>query len=282
MQVIRNVSQMREFSALSRAGGKTIGLVPTMGCLHRGHLSLVTRAHQEANSTVVSIFVNPVQFGVGEDFEKYPRTEAADLAACEAAGVDAVFLPTAAEMFPQDFSTFVNEEQCAKGLCGEFRPGHFRGVATVVHMLFNIVAPDVAVFGQKDAQQVAVLRKMVRDLFLPVKISVAPIAREADGLALSSRNRYLTSAERRDAPQLHAALLAGKSVARSGVAAPEVLAAVAAHLGCFPAFCPQYIVLADAVTMAPVETVGELGAGKHLLAVAAYLGATRLIDNEVF
>jgi pantoate--beta-alanine ligase len=285
MEIIRSVREMREFSAKARAKGKTIGLAPTMGCLHAGHLSLLRAAKNEADTVVASIFVNPVQFGPGEDFAQYPRTEQADLDACREAGADAVFLPTATEMFPAGFSTYVNEEQRALGLCGAVRPGHFRGVATVVLMLFNIVRPDVAVFGQKDAQQVAVLRKMAADLFVPVRIATAPIVREADGLALSSRNRYLSAADRALAPQLHDALLAGAAAARDGgpgTSARAIEGAVAAHLARHPQFRTQYIALVDADTMRPLANArpdAGRNATRPLLAAAVFLGATRLIDN---
>jgi len=314
MQVIRSVSEMQEVSAALRTAGKTIALVPTMGCLHEGHMSLVSIARDRANrattgdagnrpaadgAVIVSIFVNPTQFGPGEDFARYPRTENADLAACENAGADIVFLPDASEMFPPDFSTFVEERERSRGLCGEFRPGHFRGVATVVLLLFNIVRPDIAVFGQKDAQQAAVLRKMRDDLRLPVALEIAPVSREADGLARSSRNRYLAPAERTVAPQLFAALNAGASAARAGANATGIRAAVAAHLAQFPQFRPQYIALVDADTMRPLNDDGNSGnngdatstagggsererEGRRLLAVAAHLGPTRLIDNIVF
>ena len=216
MQIVRSVREMQTLSAQVIAKGRRIGFVPTMGCLHEGHLRLVDVARGAADCVVVSIFVNPVQFGPGEDFARYPRTEARDVAACEGRGVDVVFMPVAGELFPEDFSTYANEELCSRGLCGEARPGHFRGVATVVLMLFNVVRPDVAVFGQKDAQQVAVIRKMARDWFLPVKIVVAPTVREGDGLALSSRNRYLSAEERVVAPGLFEALDAARVAVASG------------------------------------------------------------------
>lgn len=289
MQIIRSARQMRELSKRLHASDKTLAFVPTMGCLHEGHLSLVQIAKEKADAVVVSIFVNPTQFGPGEDFAQYPRTEEADLAACEQAGVDAVFLPPVHELYPEGFSTYINEEQCSQGLCGEFRPGHFRGVATVVLMLFNIVVPDVAVFGQKDAQQVAVLRKMVADLLVPVEIITAPIAREADGLARSSRNRYLSAEDRALAPEIYRALQVGKAAAVDAgtrVSARVVKNAVAGHLARFPQFRVQYTALVDAATMRPVDTLegdfSRWGKGKFLLAIAVYLGGTRLIDNLVF
>ena len=278
MRIVRSICEMQTCAAQLRTQRKAVAFVPTMGCLHEGHLRLVDMAREQARAVVVSIFVNPVQFGPGEDFEKYPRTEVADIAACESRGVDVVFLPHAKEMFPPDFSTFVEETLCSTGLCGTFRHGHFRGVATVVLMLLNIVRPDVAIFGQKDAQQIAVLRKMVADLFLPVEIVTGPTVREMDGLALSSRNRYLSTEERAVAPELSAALEAGRRTALPGVDATIVKEAVAAHLARFPLFRVQYIAFVDAVSMRPIDTVpSEREAA--LLAVAAHLGATRLIDN---
>ncbi|MDR2863700.1 MAG: pantoate--beta-alanine ligase [Puniceicoccales bacterium] len=277
MQTVRSIPEMQTLAAKLRAEGKTIALVPTMGCLHEGHLLLTELARTKASVVVVSIFVNPIQFGANEDYSRYPRTESADIAACSSRGVDIVFLPEAEAMFPAHFSTHVHEELCSHGLCGDFRPGHFRGVATVVAMLLNIVRPDVAVFGQKDAQQAAVLRKMSADLFLPVHIEIAPIVREPDGLAMSSRNRYLTVLQRKRAPELFAALKAGRAAAASGTRrALIVREAVSAHLSRFPDFRVQYIGVVDSVTMQPVDVVET---GKTLLAAAVLLGTTRLIDN---
>jgi pantoate--beta-alanine ligase len=289
MQVLRTVGEARAALETLRAAGKKIALVPTMGCLHEGHLSLVSVAQRHADAVVVSIFVNPTQFGPNEDFAAYPRTEGDDLAACERAGVAAVFLPSPAEMFPDGFSTYVNEERLSSGLCGEFRPGHFRGVTTVVLLLLNIVRPDVAVFGQKDAQQFAVLRKMCADLRVPSRLVVAPVSREADGLARSSRNRYLSPEERRDAPELFAALNAGVAAATGGgsggsggAPSSEVTGAVAAHLAKFPRFRVQYVELVHAETLRPVWKIVPADSGKRLLAAAVFLGTTRLIDNVVF
>ena len=277
MQVIRSVHEMQSLAMQLRTQGKLIGFVPTMGSLHEGHLRLVDVAKEKADVVVVSIFVNPTQFGPNEDFEKYPREETADVEKCEQRGVDIVFAPDAGEFYATNFSTFVNEELCSRGLCGDFRPGHFRGVATVVLMLFNVVRPDLAVFGKKDAQQVAVLRKMVGDLFVPVTVVEAPIAREEDGLAMSSRNRYLSAEQRKLAPRLHATLQAAVESVRAGERrAKAVQEQVAATLGEGEAFRVQYVGVVDAETMQPVE---EIAPGRTLLAVAAFLGAARLIDN---
>ena len=277
MQVIRSVHEMQSLAMQLRAQGKLIGFVPTMGSLHEGHLRLVDMAKEKADVVVVSIFVNPTQFGPNEDFEKYPREEEADVEKCAARGADIVFIPDAKEFYAANFSTYVNEELCSRGLCGDFRPGHFRGVATVVLLLFNVVRPDLAVFGKKDAQQVAVLRKMVNDLFVPVTVVEAPIAREEDGLAMSSRNRYVGAEQRKLAPRLHATLQAAAEAVRAGERrAKAVQEQVAAALGEGEAFRVQYVGVVDAETMQPVE---EIAPGRTLLAVAAFLGATRLIDN---
>lgn len=260
-----------------RAQGKLIGFVPTMGSLHEGHLRLVDIAKEKTDVVVVSIFVNPAQFGPNEDFEKYPREEEADVEKCAGRGADIVFIPEAKEFYPANFSTYANEELCSRGLCGDFRPGHFRGVATVVLMLFNVVRPDLAVFGKKDAQQVAVLRKMVGDLFVPVAVVEAPIAREEDGLAMSSRNRYLSAEQRKTAPRLYATLQAAATAVAGGERrAKAVQEQVTAELSAGDAFRVQYASVVDAETMQPVE---EITPGRTLLAVAAFLGVTRLIDN---
>lgn len=277
MQVIRSVHEMQSLAMQLRAQGKLIGFVPTMGSLHEGHLRLVDIAKEKTDVVVVSIFVNPAQFGPNEDFEKYPREEEADVEKCAGRGADIVFIPEAKEFYPANFSTYANEELCSRGLCGDFRPGHFRGVATVVLMLFNVVRPDLAVFGKKDAQQVAVLRKMVGDLFVPVAVVEAPIAREEDGLAMSSRNRYLSAEQRKTAPRLYATLQAAATAVAGGERrAKAVQEQVTAELSAGDAFRVQYASVVDAETMQPVE---EITPGRTLLAVAAFLGVTRLIDN---
>jgi len=279
MQVLRTVGEARAALETLRAAGKKIALVPTMGCLHEGHLSLVSVAQRHADAVVVSIFVNPTQFGPNEDFAAYPRTEGDDLAACERAGVAAVFLPSPAEMFPDGFSTYVNEERLSSGLCGEFRPGHFRGVTTVVLLLLNIVRPDVAVFGQKDAQQAEVLKRMVKDLFFPLELVVLPIVREADGLAKSSRNVYL-SAEERKAALVLSRSLAGAAARfdageRSGAAlAQEVREQIEAE----PLATIDYV---EYYALPGLTEAAEPLTGDTLLAVAVRFGTTRLIDNVI-
>lgn len=270
---------MAAWSREQRRAGRTIGFVPTMGYLHDGHLSLVRLARGRARVVVVSIFVNPTQFGPNEDFSRYPRDFARDEAMCRAAGVDAVFYPTAASMYPPGYSTYVVEEALGRGLCGAARPGHFRGVTTVVAKLFNLVQPDIAVFGEKDAQQLRVIRRMVRDLNMPVEIVPGPTGREADGLAMSSRNRLLAPDERLQAVTLSRAL----GLARDRVAAGErsgalVKALVAETLAAgAPSGVVDYIELVDDETLDPVERIER----PALLALAVRFSATRLIDNTV-
>lgn len=277
MQIVHDPREMQRLALKLRGEGRRIALVPTMGALHDGHMSLVDEALRRGDFVVVSVFVNPTQFGPNEDFAKYPRTLDADCALCRERGAHCVFAPPSDGMYAADFSTFIEEGLCSKGLCGDFRPGHFRGVTTVVAMLFNIVQPHAAIFGAKDAQQCAVLRKMVSDLFMPVEIVIAPIVREADGLALSSRNRYLPADLRTKAPALHRSLLAAKAVVDAGERdAAKVKATFAGELAKEPAFRLQYFTLTDARTMAPLATIRP---GETLAAVAAHLGETRLIDN---
>jgi len=260
-----------------REGGQTVGLVPTMGYLHEGHLALVSLCRARADRTVVSIFVNPTQFGPQEDFAQYPRDEQRDLTLCEAAGVDVVYLPPVADVYAADASVVIREEQLSRVLCGRARPGHFAGVCTVVGKLFHIVQPGLAVFGQKDAQQVAVIRRMVRDLFFPVEIVVGPIVREPDGLAMSSRNVYLSSAERQEALGLWQTLCGIRAQWQSGVHASAALGTWGQdHLQRhYPGIELEYLVFCDPETLEPVVTVPAGG----LVAVAARVGRTRLIDN---
>lgn len=212
MKIISSPAEMTAFVESARANGGKIALVPTMGALHEGHLSLVKKAKTLADTVVVSIFVNPTQFGPNEDFDKYPRQLEADAANCEAAGADAVFAPSVSDVYLPDASTYVVEEDISRYLCGKTRPRHFRGVTTVVTILFNIVRPDIAVFGEKDAQQVSIIRRMVRDLFMGVEIVTGEIVRDENGLALSSRNKYLDKLERLGASRLHAALEDGRKL----------------------------------------------------------------------
>lgn len=279
MIVIHDPKQLQKTALELRAQGKTIALVPTMGNLHEGHASLMDIARPRADVLIVSVFVNPTQFGPNEDYDKYPRTLEADKLVCAAHNVDIVFAPANETIYFPDASTFVNEHSCSQGLCGRSRPIHFRGVCTVVNLLFNLAQPSVAVFGQKDAQQVAVLKRMVRDLHIPVEIVVGPIVREADGLALSSRNQYLTSRERAAAPQIRVALQHLSACVSAGTLDATALATLFNEkMRENPLFEPQYIEIVDCETMQAAETVCS---GKTLIAVAVFMteSRTRLIDN---
>jgi pantoate--beta-alanine ligase len=271
---------MIKWSKDAREKGLTIGFVPTMGALHEGHLSLVKRSKDRADATVMSIFVNPAQFGPGpgEDFRRYPRPFEADCEKTRAAGCDAVFVPEAADIYPNGYCTHVTVEGLDKKLCGAVRPGHFRGVATVVLKLFNIVAPDIAFFGHKDAQQVVVLRRMAADLNLPISIEVGPTVREADGLAMSSRNAYLTPAERAAAPVIYKGLREALALYEAGErdAARLILAAETSLRGT-PIIVKEYIEIVDLGTLDTLTTVSAAA----LIAVACRTkeSGTRLIDN---
>jgi pantoate--beta-alanine ligase len=276
MRVVRNIAEMQAICRTFHRDGKTIGLVPTMGALHAGHLSLVRSARTQNNAVVVSIFVNPKQFGPNEDFSKYPRTFEQDCAQLEAAGVDFVFAPTVEEMYPEGSATNVYVEGLSEKLDGGSRPGHFQGVATVVSKLFHIIPADHAYFGQKDAAQVAVLRKMVRDQNFEIDLVVCPIVREKDGLAMSSRNAYLSDIERKQALVLHRALLRVQTLADTGEANAERLAEAGKQvIAEEPAAKLDYFVIVDPATLDPVPDIHK-GA---LVAVAAIIGSTRLIDN---
>lgn len=273
---MRTVVGYAELKAELKALGAPIGFVPTMGFLHAGHISLVQRARQECPSVVVSIFVNPSQFGPKEDLAAYPRDLPRDLAMLEAAGTDLVWTPTPESMYPPGFQTWVTVEDLTRGLEGGQRPGHFRGVATVVAKLFNAVAPQKAYFGQKDAQQAAVIRRMTRDLDLPIEIVICPTLREPDGLAMSSRNSYLSPAERTAASVLYRALSAARDAFIQGERQAEVLRRIMqATLAGEPLAEPQYVSCADAETLQEVEQVS----GRTLLSMAVKIGRTRLIDN---
>ena len=254
-------------------------LVPTMGALHRGHLELIKIAREAAGKegeVAVSIFVNPLQFAPGGDFEKYPRPEKDDEEFCRQAGVDILFRPSADEMYAPDFSVSVEENSLSKTLCGKSRPGHFRGVCTVVAKFFHLLAPDAAVFGEKDFQQLAIIRRMVRDLNFQIEIIGAPTVREADGLACSSRNQYLSAAERKQAPVLRRALLEAERLASTGESlAQAVIDAARGVIATSPLGRIDYLELVNAETLQPIKTVGP----NSLVAVAVFFGQTRLIDN---
>jgi pantoate--beta-alanine ligase len=278
MQVIPTVAALRAWSRLQRSGGNTVGLVPTMGALHAGHASLIRAAAASCKRVAVSIFVNPAQFGPNEDYAVYPRTFDADCALAEAAGAHVVFAPSVEELYPAGSATFVDVEGLSGRLDGKSRPGHFRGVATVVAKLMIAAEPDRGFFGQKDAAQVAVLRRMVADLRLATEIVVCPIVREADGLALSSRNTYLSSAERVQALTLSRAIRQVEALAAGGERhAAALIEAAQKTFAAEPAIRVDYIELVDWATLEPVGTA----APGSLFAVAAWVGATRLIDNTI-
>ena len=269
---------MQAYSDRMRRNAKTIAFVPTMGFLHKGHLSLMREGLNHADRLVVSIFVNPAQFAPGEDFENYPRDLQRDLALVEAEGADAVFTPTAATLYPADFQTYVNLEHLPHHLCGISRPTFFRGVTTVVSKLFNIVNPHVAVFGQKDFQQLIIIRQMVRDLNFDIQIIGAPIVREPDGLAMSSRNSYLSRTERPAALSLHEALLKARAMVQGGVTdAAEIIAAARAIINAHRSTAIDYCTLCDPETLEDIPKIDR----PVLMAVAVKVGRPRLIDNMI-
>ncbi len=276
VNIVRSLKALRKETAKWRYKKRSIALVPTMGALHDGHLSLVRLARKKADRVVVSIFVNPSQFAPHEDLARYPRDEAGDVAKLAAVGADLVWAPSVAEMYPDGFSTAVQPGSAARDLEGAFRPQHFGGVATVCCKLFSQVTPDIAVFGQKDYQQLCVLNQMVRDLNLPLKLIGAPTKREPDGLAMSSRNAYLTSEERQIAPKLHATIAALAEDVRAGADIAARVAAAKRSLLAAGFGKVDYVEVRDAETLAPVETGGQ---GARRVLVAAWLGKTRLIDN---
>ncbi len=278
METFTSSAELHAWSVAQKRLGRVVGLVPTMGNLHEGHLSLIREARRRCDAVVVSLFVNPTQFGPNEDYEAYPRTEAQDLALCEAEGADAVFLPSAAEMYPEDASVWVDEGALSRGYCGAERPGHFRGVCTVVAKLFNIAAPDVAIFGQKDFQQVAVIRRMVRDLNFPIEIVRAPIVRDADGLAKSSRNAYLSAEDRVAALSLSRALAAAREAVAAGERDAATLEAAARAETSAVGWMPDYVCVVDAETLMPLQTVLP---GASAMLIACRKGALRLIDNTL-
>ncbi|NLL05472.1 MAG: pantoate--beta-alanine ligase [Clostridiaceae bacterium] len=276
MRLVDTINEMKAIIKSNRAMGKTIGFVATMGYLHEGHLSLVNRSVQDNDFTVVSIFVNPTQFGPNEDFEKYPRDMERDLSLAEAAGVDVVFAPSVAEMYPEKYKTYVNVEDITGILCGQSRPGHFRGVTTVVNKLFNIIEPHKAYFGQKDAQQVIVLKKMVRDLNMNLEIVTCPIIREADGLAMSSRNVYLNSEERKSAIILSKSLFEAEELIKQGERnCAKIVQYLKDKIGSEALAEIDYV---EVVSGDGLEVIEQIS-GSVLIALAVRFGKTRLIDN---
>ncbi len=276
MRIIETVVEMQAFSREARKNGKTIALVPTMGYLHEGHASLMVEGKKRADILVASIFVNPTQFGPTEDFDAYPRDLERDRKVAVAAGVDVIFAPKASDMYPRGFQTFVDVEELTRHLCGASRPGHFRGVTTVVAKLLNIVMPHVALFGKKDFQQLAVIRRMAGDLNMDVEIVGMPIVREADGLAMSSRNAYLGPEERKSALCLSRALAAARAIFRDGECRVAPLREkVLRVIGEVPGVTIDYADFRDSETLESIETAN----GQTLIALAVKLGTTRLIDN---
>lgn len=278
MKTIDNIPRMVTFSRMVKKEGKTIGFVPTMGYLHEGHLSLARTAKKLNDIVVMSIFVNPIQFGPNEDLDSYPRDLQRDEDLAATAGVDVIFYPSAKEMYPDGFAAYVNVEGLTDRLCGAKRPGHFKGVTTVVAKLFGIVKPDMAYFGQKDAQQAVVIKKMVEDLNMDVGIKVLPIAREKDGLAMSSRNKYLSDAERQDAAVLYRSLQAAELLIKGGEKnSKKIIQAIEAAIKAKPAVKIDYIAIVDPNDLRDVDTIS----GKALVALAVFVGKTRLIDNII-
>jgi len=276
MEVVETIEAVREQVTAARRKGRKIGLVPTMGAFHRGHISLIERAVKDCDFVVVSIFVNPTQFGPGEDFEKYPRSFDADLEICRETGVDLVFAPGTEQMYQTENLTWVNVEKLTDTLCGQFRPQHFRGVTTVCAKLFNIVQPDIAFFGQKDAQQAIVIKRMVADLNMPLKIIVCPTVREPDGLALSSRNQYLTEQQRKDATLIYKSLQECEKMIRAGITdTQKIVTQMRSILNQAPSIKIEYVGIVDAETLQHLDHI----TGKILAAVAVRIGPARLIDN---
>ena len=276
MEVAETIESIRALIRTARSSGKSIGLVPTMGALHIGHISLIEAALKKCDYVVVSIFVNPTQFVPGEDYEKYPRPFEADLEICKKTGVDAVFAPAPSEMYPDETLTWVNVEKLTEPLCGQFRPGHFRGVTTVCSKLFNIVTPDIAFFGQKDAQQAIVIRRMVADLNISLEIVICPTIREPDGLAVSSRNKYLTQQQKKDAANIYKSLTKCREMIDAGLKdVSKIIAEMRDIIFKAPSIEIEYISILDADTLQNIDQIN----GKILVAIAVKIGTTRLIDN---
>lgn len=279
MEIVTTAQQMQQKAMTLREQGRRIGFVPTMGYLHEGHVSLMRLARQHADVVVVSIFVNPTQFGPNEDFDRYPRDFQRDEQLCRNAGVDIIFYPSVGELYAPDASTWVVEERLSRGLCGASRPGHFCGVCTVVAKLFHIVQPHIAVFGEKDGQQLRIIERMVRDLHFPVRIVRGPTVREPDGLAMSSRNAYLSPDERKQAAVLKRALDKAEQLVREGIErdAERLKAVMRNVIGSAPDAMIDYIDIVDEKTLEPARTVDR----PCMAALAVFIGKTRLIDNLV-
>ena len=276
MEIAKTIEAVRSLVKTARSKGKKVGLVPTMGALHVGHISLIEAAVKDCDFTVVSIFVNPTQFCPGEDFEKYPRPLETDLKICRKAGVDVVFAPAPGEMYPAENLTWVTVEKLTEPLCGRSRPGHFRGVTTVCAKLFNIVAPDAAYFGQKDGQQAIVIKRMVADLNMPLEIVICPTVREPNGLAVSSRNQYLSEQQRQDAANIYKSLQECRRLIDAGTTETrQIIAGMRKILQQIPSGQIEYVSIVDAETLESIEKIAD----KVLAAVAVNIGPARLIDN---
>ncbi len=278
MEVVKSTESVRVLVKAARSEGKKVGFVPTMGALHIGHICLIEAAAKDCDFVVVSIFVNPTQFGAGEDFEKYPRPLEADLEICRKGGVDVVFFPTPEQMYPTENITWVTVEKLTETLCGQSRPGHFRGVATVCAKLFNIIGPDVAYFGQKDAQQAVVIKRMVADLNMPLDIVVCPTVREESGLAVSSRNKYLTEEQKKDSTLIYKSLQKCREMIDAGVTdTGTIIAEMRKILSQAPSIHIEYVSIVDAENLQQLDKI----VGRILAAVAVRIGPARLIDNIV-
>jgi pantoate--beta-alanine ligase len=276
VKTIENISRMSTFVKMMKKEGKSIGLVPTMGYLHEGHLSLVRAAKKHTDVVVMSIFINPIQFGPKEDFEKYPRDLKHDEEMAREAGVDVIFYPSLKDMYPEGYATYVTVEKLTGNLCGASRPGHFRGVATVVTKLFNIIRPGVAYFGQKDMQQAMMIKKMALDLNMDTEVKIMPIVREKDGLAMSSRNMYLSETERKESAVIYQSLLRAEALIKDGERdARKVIRAVEDMIKTKQSARIEYVKLVDARELKDVKMI----TGEITLAVAVFFGNTRLIDN---
>jgi len=278
MKIIRSIRSLRQEVAKIKLEKKSLGFVPTMGAMHEGHISLIRQARKENDSVVVSIFVNPAQFAPREDFKKYPRNLKRDAALCRRAEVDILFCPDAKEMYPAGYKTYITVEGLSDVLCGKFRPGHFKGVATIVAKLFNIVQPDIAYFGQKDGQQAVIIKQLARDLNIPVEIKIMPTVREKDGLAMSSRNFYLNEQERRRAPVLFHSLKLARLLIRQGQRdTAQIIRRMRGLIQKKKNARIDYVAIVDREALKPLKKIS----GRCLIALAVWIGKTRLIDNVV-
>jgi len=276
MKIIRSSQEMQRTAERLRSEGKRLGLVPTMGFLHEGHLSLVRTIRSSCDSLIMSIFVNPAQFGSGEDYEQYPRDFDRDASLAEEAGVDIIFVPSVDEIYGKEYLTYISVEKITDVMCGKYRPGHFRGVTTIVAQLFNICKPHLAVFGRKDFQQAIVIKRMVKDLKFDIDIIISPIIRESDGLAMSSRNVYLSPEERKDAAVLYKALKLAEQLIRDGEISTKKIGTIMKRmfLSC-PHVRLQYLYFCNPDTLEEISTIS----GSVVIGLAAHVGETRLIDN---